>query len=84
MKVLERPRHRMDKPIFDITADELKDIKIASEFYNRPDLISRTFIWILENGNLHYSQAQLNAAKKALIPLWELSRFSKRYVYPNQ
>lgn len=48
------------------------------------DLISRVFIWILENGKLHYSQAQLNAAKKALIPLWELSRFEKRYIYPNR
>ncbi|MGB3509780.1 MAG: hypothetical protein WBA93_11145, partial [Microcoleaceae cyanobacterium] len=58
--------------------------KSEYENYNRTDLISRTFIWVLENGNLHYSQAQLNAAKKALIPLWELSRFSKRYIYPYQ
>lgn len=49
------------------------------------DLMSRTFSCLLESeDDLHYSQAQLNAAKKALIPLWELSRFSKRYIYPNQ
>ncbi|MDJ0555005.1 MAG: type I restriction enzyme HsdR N-terminal domain-containing protein [Microcoleaceae cyanobacterium MO_207.B10] len=58
----------------------------ASEYEDshNADLISRTFIWILEEGNLHYSQTQLNAAKKALIPLWELSRFEERHIYPNR
>ena len=58
----------------------------TSEYENSDyaDTISRVFIWILEHGNLHYSQTQLNVAKKALIPLWELSRFEKRHVYPNR
>ncbi|MEH1835256.1 MAG: hypothetical protein V7L29_25185 [Nostoc sp.] len=48
------------------------------------DLITRTFIWILENGKISFSQAQLNAAKQALPPLWEQSRFEMRHVYPNR
>ncbi|MEH2328282.1 hypothetical protein [Nostoc sp.] len=50
----------------------------------KADLITRTFIWIIENGKISFSQAQLNAAKQALIPLWEQSRFEMRYIYPNQ
>ncbi|MGD1809669.1 type I restriction enzyme HsdR N-terminal domain-containing protein [Dapis sp. BLCC M126] len=49
------------------------------------DLISRTFSCLLESeDDLHYSQTQLNAAKNALIPLWELSRFEERHIYPNR
>ena len=50
----------------------------------KADLITRTFIWIIENGKISFSQAQLNAAKQALLPLWEESRFEMRYVYPNR
>lgn len=57
-----------------------------SEYENsfKADLITRIFIWIIENGKISFSQAQLNAAKQALIPLWEQSRFEIRYIYPNQ
>ncbi|MBN3924575.1 hypothetical protein [Nostoc sp. NMS4] len=57
-----------------------------SEFENsfNADLITRIFIWIIENGKISFSQAQLNAAKQALIPLWEQSRFEMRYIYPHQ
>ncbi|MEH1785104.1 MAG: hypothetical protein V7L23_05780 [Nostoc sp.] len=48
------------------------------------DLITRIFIWILENGKISFSQAQLNAAKQTLLPLWEQSRFEMRHVYPNR
>ncbi|MEH1769467.1 MAG: hypothetical protein V7L27_20745 [Nostoc sp.] len=48
------------------------------------DLITRIFIWILENGKISFSQAQLNAGKQALLPLWEQSRFEMRHVYPNR
>jgi hypothetical protein len=48
------------------------------------DLITRIFIWIIENGKISFSQAQLNAAKQALIPIWEQSRFEMRYTYPNR
>ena len=50
----------------------------------KADLITRTFIWIIENGKISFSQAQLNAAKQALLPLWEESRFEMRYVYTNR
>ncbi|MEH2284599.1 MAG: hypothetical protein V7K90_25300 [Nostoc sp.] len=57
-----------------------------SEYENsfNADLITRTFIWIIENGKISFSQAQLNAAKQALLPLWEQSRFEMRYIYPNR
>ena len=47
------------------------------------DLITRIFIWIIENGKINFSQPQMNAAKQALLPLWEQSRFEMRHVYPN-
>ncbi|MEH2235498.1 hypothetical protein [Nostoc sp.] len=50
----------------------------------KADLITRTFIWIIENGKISFSQAQLNAAKQALLPLWEQNRFEMRHVYPNR
>lgn len=50
----------------------------------KADLITRTYIWIIENGKIRFSQAQLNAAKQALQPLWEDSRFEMRHVFVNQ
>ncbi|WGV24367.1 type I restriction enzyme HsdR N-terminal domain-containing protein [Halotia branconii] len=50
----------------------------------KADLITRIFIWIIENGKIRFSQAQLNAAKQALLPLWELSRFETRHVYSHR
>lgn len=47
-------------------------------------LITRIFIWIIENGKINFSQPQMNAAKQALLPLWEQSCFEMRYVYPNR
>jgi hypothetical protein len=40
--------------------------------------------WIIENRKISFSQAQLNVAKQALLPLAEQSRFEMRYVYPNR
>jgi hypothetical protein len=48
------------------------------------DLITRIFIWIIENGKISFSQPQMNAAKQALLPLWEECRFEMRHVYPNR
>ncbi|AFZ25274.1 hypothetical protein Cylst_3106 [Cylindrospermum stagnale PCC 7417] len=48
------------------------------------DLITRTFIWMIEHGKISFSQSQINAAKQALLPLWELSRFEMRHVYPHR
>ncbi|MBH8552359.1 type I restriction enzyme HsdR N-terminal domain-containing protein [Nostocaceae cyanobacterium CENA357] len=50
----------------------------------KADLMTRIFVWIIENGKIRFSQAQLNAAKQALLPLWELSRFETRHVYPHR
>ncbi|MBD2437952.1 type I restriction enzyme HsdR N-terminal domain-containing protein [Nostoc sp. FACHB-110] len=48
----------------------------------KANLMTRLFIWIIENCKIHYSQSQLNAAKQALLPLWEQCRFEMRHVYP--
>ncbi|HIK05532.1 MAG TPA: type I restriction enzyme HsdR N-terminal domain-containing protein [Trichormus sp. M33_DOE_039] len=48
----------------------------------KADLITRTFIWIIEHGKTSFYQSQLNVAKQALLPLWEQSRFEMRYVNP--
>lgn len=48
------------------------------------DLITRTFIWMIEHGKISFSQSQINAAKQALLPLWKLSRFEMRHVYPHR
>ncbi|MBD2353323.1 hypothetical protein H6G41_01585 [Tolypothrix sp. FACHB-123] len=45
------------------------------------DSITRIFIWIIENGKISYSQPQMNAAKQALLPLWEECRFEMRHVF---
>ncbi|WP_242046129.1 MULTISPECIES: hypothetical protein [Calothrix] len=45
------------------------------------DLMTRIFIWIMENGKISYSQPQMNAAKQALLTLWEECRFEMRYVF---
>ena len=60
----------------------IKNSKYENSF--KADLITRIFIWIIENGKISFSQAQLNVAKQALIPLWEQSRFEIRYIYPNR
>jgi hypothetical protein len=48
------------------------------------DDISRVFISVVERGTVNYLQTHLNAAKQALLPLWEQSRFEERYVLPNR
>ncbi|MBV6504507.1 MAG: hypothetical protein ILNGONEN_00053 [Syntrophorhabdaceae bacterium] len=45
------------------------------------DFISRVFISIIESGKFSNSQAQLNATKEALIPLWQQCRFEIRHVF---
>lgn len=67
----------------DQQVERISNLEFENSFY--VDLMSRTFSCLLESeDDLHYSQIQLNDAKNALIPLWELSRFEKRYIYPNK
>lgn len=58
-----------------IDAVEFEEAEVA-------DLMSRTFIAILKDWDVHCSQADLNIAKQALFPLWKESRFEERYVLP--
>jgi hypothetical protein len=51
------------------------------EEYSNVDLITRIFAAIIEQGDIEFTQAQLNAAKRAMIPIWELYRFEYRYLY---
>ena len=55
---------------------------VNSEYHRVADLLSRTFIAIVENGTLHFTQSQLNAAKTALGPLWEDCRFDHHFIEP--
>lgn len=48
------------------------------------DSISRVFIAIIERGEINSSQAQLNAAKRALLPLWQQCRFEIRHIFLNR
>ena len=50
----------------------------------KADLMSRSFMAVVEDCEIPCSQAQLNAAKQALIPLWQQSQFEERYVDPNR
>jgi hypothetical protein len=69
--------------VHDYLKIQVERIKIC-EYENsfKADLITRTFIWIIEFGKISYSQTQMNNVKKAVLPLWELSRFQMRHVYP--
>ena len=44
------------------------------------DYLSCAFIALLEHGTILYGQEHLNAAKEAVLPLLDLSRFEERYV----
>ncbi len=44
------------------------------------DYLSCIFFAFLEQGTIHGGQKYLNAAKKAVLPLLDLSRFEERYV----
>lgn len=66
----------------DAQVTRINNCKYENSF--KADLITRTFIWIIEHGKIRFSQSQLNAAKQALLPLWEQCRFEMRYVYANK
>ena len=44
------------------------------------DFVSSALIALLEHGTFHCGQEHLNAAREALLPLLNLSRFEERYV----
>jgi hypothetical protein len=51
-----------------------------SENQRVADYVSRGLIALLEDGTIHCSQAEMNAAREVLRPLLELSRFEERYI----
>lgn len=44
------------------------------------DFVSCALIALLEHGTIHCGQEHLNAAREAILPLLDLSRFEERYV----
>ncbi len=44
------------------------------------DYLSSALIALLEHGTIHCGQEHLNAAREAILPLLDLSRFERRYV----
>ncbi len=65
----------LDRQVTRIQAANYEDHKIA-------DLLSRTFMAIIEDGTLQFQQNQVNAAKDALYPLWEQCRFNRHFIDP--
>ncbi|MFN6518877.1 MAG: hypothetical protein RMY29_030910 [Nostoc sp. CreGUA01] len=84
-EIRDRSRHCNFKDAINCLDEQVARIN-NSKYENsfKADLITRTFIWIIEHGNINFSQAQLNAAKHALEILWEHSRFEMRHVFFNQ
>ncbi len=44
------------------------------------DFVSSALIALLEHGTIHCGQEHLNAAREAILPLLDLSRFERRYI----
>jgi len=44
------------------------------------DYLSSALIALLEHGTIHCGQEHLNAAREAILPLLDLSRFERRYI----
>src|SRR6266705_2989198 len=65
----------LDKQVVRIQAVNYEDHKVA-------DLLSSTFIAIIQDGTLQFQQSQVNAAKDALYPLWELCHFNDHFIDP--
>lgn len=71
--------------VFEAWDQHLERINDAQyESSSNADLMSRSFIAVIQDCEIRFSQAQLNAAKQALIPLWQQSQFEERYVAPNR
>ncbi|HLO85412.1 MAG TPA: hypothetical protein VK203_10425, partial [Nostocaceae cyanobacterium] len=56
--------------VHDYLKTQVERLKISEyESSIKADLITRTFIWIIEFGKISYSQMQINNVKKAVLPL---------------
>jgi len=57
--------------------------KIDYEHSHHADSISRVFVFAVREGIINCTQSELNVAKEAILPLWDLSLFDIRYVHPR-
>jgi hypothetical protein len=69
------------KEIIDNLSEHVRRIHLVEhESPQVADYLSRAFIALLEHGAIHCGQEHLNAAREAILPLLDLSRFEERYV----
>ncbi len=67
--------------IIDSLSEHVRRIHLVEhESSQVADYLSCAFIALLEDGTIHCGQEHLNAAKDAVLPLLDLSRFEERYV----
>ena len=67
--------------IIDSLSEHVRRIHLVEhESSQVADYLSCAFIALLEDGTIHCGQEHLNAAKDAVLPLLDFSRFEERYV----
>jgi hypothetical protein len=65
----------LDQQVIQVYETNFEDHKIV-------DLLSRVFGTLVEEGVFNIPQSQINAAKQALLPIWNLCHFEMRFIEP--
>jgi|SRR5260221_5214616 len=76
----ESPTHMMNEIIEGLDEHVRRIHQVEHESPKVADSISSALIALLEHGTIYCGQEHLNAAREAILPLLDLSRFEKRYV----
>jgi hypothetical protein len=63
----------LDKQVIQVYETDFEDYKIV-------DLLSRVFGTLVEQGVFSIPQNQINTAKQALLPIWNLCHFEMRFI----
>ncbi len=76
----ESPAHMMEEIIKGLDEHVRRIHQVEHESPKVADSITSALIALLEHGTIHCGQEHLNAAREAILPLLDLSRFEDRYV----
>ncbi len=74
------PTQKMNEIIQGLDEHVRRIYLVEHEGSDVADFVSSALIALLEHGTFHCGQEHLNAAREALLPLLDLSRFEERYV----
>lgn len=74
------PTQMMNEIIEGLDAHVRRIHQVEYESPETADYPSRALIALVEHGTIHCGQEHLNAAREAILPLLDLSRFERRYV----